>query len=176
MSYDSILLKALPLLKIERSPDHWWVTTFIWKWVCGHLFIERSPDHWWVTTFLHKANTVRLNWKVTRSLVSYDVKFFNINPVADYWRVTRSLVSYDVEKVEIHFYGIWLKGHQIIGELRRREYNNELRCLHWRVTRSLVSYDIFLETSKLFIKLKGHQIIGELRLDTVMWLSIDKKL
>ena len=80
--------------KIERSPDHWWVTT-----IChyknrnsiklkGHQIIgalrldscytsllgsiEWSPDHWWVTTYKQKEATLPHNWMVTRSLVSYD--------------------------------------------------------------------------------------------------------
>ncbi len=78
-------------------------------------------------------------WKVTRSLVSYD---FVLSPVEMRynWKVTRSLVSYD--KFSIFFSKIMkLKGHQIIGELRR-----------W-------SNYYFVRT----IILKGHQIIGELR-------------
>ena len=125
--------------------------------------IERSPDHWWVTTcrpwILSKTS---FDWKVTRSLVSYDRN--NIRQIRhrSHWKVTRSLVSYDLS---IH---VWLKvailkGHQIIGELRLTQgsYSNvlllkghqiigELRltwCLSirhqsdWKVTRSLVSYD-----------------------------------
>ena len=102
---------------IERSPDHWWVTTSIssvelkqggyWKVTRSlvsydsqlqdmeQLFeIERSPDHWWVTTNFFSLCSVFIYWKVTRSLVSYDLlSFFSLCSVL-------------------------LKGHQIIGELR----------------------------------------------------------
>ena len=104
-----------------------------------------------------------LDWRVTRSLVSYDQVWVTecLNDIN--WRVTRSLVSYD----EISFTGVkdvLLKGHQIIGELRHprqpitlreslkgHQIIGELRQLltllipsyeDWRVTRSLVSYDL----------------------------------
>ena len=73
VSYDNILLyMLLNPLKIEGSPDHWWVTTYNYllsgnklklkgHQIIGELrllraclsFFERiegSPDHWWVTT------------------------------------------------------------------------------------------------------------------------------
>ena len=141
VSYDKILFSLRICFNIERSPDHWWVTTTIWflaqyqsEQLKGHQIIgelrlrqtskhpygliERSPDHWWVTTVILKRLSIGIHWKVTRSLVSYDIdRIFKDN-----WCI--------------------LKGHQIIGELRLRA------LLTW--------------LSPLI--LKGHQIIGELRL------------
>ena len=56
--------------------------------------IERSPDHWWVTIIGIHVGLQIGDWKVTRSLVSYDP---------------------DLNGVPLD--GL-LKGHQIIGELR----------------------------------------------------------
>ena len=79
------------------------------------------------------------NWRVTRSLVSYDL-FIVVNVILiPYWRVTRSLVSYD-------------------ESMKRYE-----EALDWRVTRSLVSYDDGNTLEVRLLRLKGHQIIGELR-------------
>ena len=125
-------------------------------------WIEGSPDHWWVTTRWWPLYQCWWNWRVTRSLVSYDMK-------------TTSLTC-----------SFSLKGHQIIGELR--QINGSIRCwdliegspdhwwvttnglscfdshFNWRVTRSLVSYDIYYFKYAWWTGLKGHQIIGELRL------------
>ena len=102
---------------IERSPDHWWVTTILHQSVLRVYEIERSPDHWWVTTLSHTTlpkvgllkghqiiGELRLvgsfhykmltNWKVTRSLVSYDWVSFclslslSIERSPDHWWVT----------------------------------------------------------------------------------------
>ena len=84
-----------------------------------------------------------LDWKVTRSLVSYalDSKFFNscssIERSPDHWWVTPLHPTTTVLQN-------LLKGHQIIGELRPS-------------VKAEVSADK---------QLKGHQIIGELRLTT----------
>ena len=104
-----------------------------------------------------------LNWKVTRSLVSYDFTVTIWRPAFKDWKVTRSLVSYDFSCV-CSDYIIWLKGHQIIGELRLLLKDCSLPSAlierspdHWWVTTTplcpLCPQD----------KLKGHQIIGELR-------------
>ena len=104
--------------KIERSPDHWWVTTVLPAVVYSRPLIERSPDHWWVTTVLYMGeppmallkghqiigelrlwrpafNDSDINWKVTRSLVSYDPFLIASKALRKDWKVTRSLVSYD---------------------------------------------------------------------------------
>ena len=102
---------------IERSPDHWWVTTYS-KSCTTVYFIERSPDHWWVTTTIYKHFIASHNWKVTRSLVSYDMVRAYVPVEWLDWKVTRSLVSYDPYLA------------------------NFLKCFKdWKVTRSLVSYD-----------------------------------
>ena len=41
---------GINLANIERSPDHWWVTTMYCVLCKQKQTIERSPDHWWVTT------------------------------------------------------------------------------------------------------------------------------
>ena len=108
-----------------------------------------------------------LNWRVTRSLVSYDCLFFDSCSFSCNWRVTRSLVSYDLNLIETTFYLYKLKGHQIIGELRLRIVGWLLKTEYWRVTRSLVSYDTATTQNPTLCKLKGHQIIGELRHEPV---------
>ena len=109
---------AASLMFIERSPDHWWVTTYRLLSKYYKQYIERSPDHWWVTTtrrLLHLI--ISLDWKVTRSLVSYDFVRSNCELLQLNWKVTRSLVSYDKSSA-CNKILLRLKGHQIIGELR----------------------------------------------------------
>ena len=80
------------------------------------------------------------NWKVTRSLVSYDMaklavslySFIERSP--DHWWVTTRALAITRARAE-------LKGHQIIGELRLCASINATISPHWKVTRSLVSYD-----------------------------------
>ena len=164
MSYDpAFLLQHLSQKQIERSPDHWWVTTSVIQYFVLPVLIERSPDHWWVTTAQKHRNTPEhilkghqiigelrpkelskktycSNWKVTRSLVSYDafklsdITLQRIERSPDHWWVTTSNVT-------IAFLWFRLKGHQIIGELRPR----------YAFSRAAAT------------RLKGHQIIGELR-------------
>ena len=156
------LSKTLPL--IEGSPDHWWVTTLIVGLVFVVVVIEGSPDHWWVTTTTIGSYMKTSYWRVTRSLVSYDLSQTTLPNVGLDWRVTRSLVSYDLPKVGLvfvvvlkghqiigelrqpskHWYpsNLLLKGHQIIGELRPPSVSLLLSFRNWRVTRSLVSYDV----------------------------------
>ena len=117
VSYDSSLSTRPKGLQIERSPDHWWVTTPCLHSPLGPK-IERSPDHWWVTTESYELLKLGYHWKVTRSLVSYD------------------LLKFAVEEQ------IKLKGHQIIGELRHKGSFRPLHSYYWKVTRSLVSYDL----------------------------------
>ena len=82
---------------------------------------------------------VHEDWKVTRSLVSYDWVKHPLAIAGKHWKVTRSLVSYDQRNAgAMHL--LLLKGHQIIGELRPP-----------------------FKVAKFRTKLKGHQIIGELR-------------
>ena len=50
VSYDCELHLKTSQDKIERSPDHWWVTTINDLMIRDSIVIERSPDHWWVTT------------------------------------------------------------------------------------------------------------------------------
>ena len=83
------------IIIIERSPDHWWVTTKDTPLSSLSTKIERSPDHWWVTTCISSC-------------------CYNFS----YWKVTRSLVSYDCSIQEDFACSLILKGHQIIGELR----------------------------------------------------------
>ena len=72
-------------------------------------------------------------------------------------------MSYDVANSSYNLRA-WLKGHQIIGELRHRYSFNLALATNWKVTRSLVSYDHFYLSFFIYpLLLKGHQIIGELR-------------
>ena len=102
--------------------------------------IERSPDHWWVTTSNSQAKFCLRYWKVTRSLVSYDRAApttrarEDIERSPDHWWVTTKVVDFFlhlgvIERSPDHwwvttwwdlraFTAIKLKGHQIIGELR----------------------------------------------------------
>ena len=50
VSYDYKHKQSSLTLRIEWSPDHWWVTTTISNLQSTPLEIEWSPDHWWVTT------------------------------------------------------------------------------------------------------------------------------
>ena len=174
---------------IERSPDHWWVTTMEEFPMALCFFIERSPDHWWVTTNLSALITrsvtlkghqiigeLRLNivfiivvidknWKVTRSLVSYDTLFL---PVSTSFSLKGHQIIGELRPIIItsNIFSHKLKGHQIIGELRLS--NATLPTVgtgierspdHWWVT---TCFHIVLHWTTS--KLKGHQIIGELRL------------
>ena len=125
---------------IERSPDHWWVTTAIAR-VRYNINIERSPDHWWVTTLYGSIFHIFINWKVTRSLVSYDLILQIFSVTLPYWKVTRSLVSYDSD-ITLQSVGVWVI---------------ERSPDHWWVT---TYTDVYLHCLS---GLKGHQIIGELR-------------
>ena len=126
-----------------------------------------------------------MDWRVTRSLVSYDGIFSYTTSKAEiegspdhwwvttihsyvqlllpvHWRVTRSLVSYD------NFLGHSLYPKAIEGSPDHWWVTTiagfaSASSLNWRVTRSLVSYDLVSWTTPRFFKLKGHQIIGELR-------------
>ena len=117
VSYDLFWASSRVLNSIERSPDHWWVTTLFYIVIIKICSIERSPDHWWVTTSSEVCSRIHSNWKVTRSLVSYDLLLFFV------------------------LFFLLLKGHQIIGELRLLCSGSRFPSGDWKVTRSLVSYD-----------------------------------
>ena len=95
MSYDLLPCGLYGGSEIERSPDHWWVTTCIPAFKLAEATIERSPDHWWVTTNASICAEAPKYWKVTRSLVSYDDSSTAAAVYPTDWKVTRSLVSYD---------------------------------------------------------------------------------
>ena len=160
----------------------------------GYLIIEGSPDHWWVTTvILHTpllSNTLKGHQIIGELRLFYLLMIRMVN-----WRVTRSLVSYDgivSYKLKLEL----LKGHQIIGELRLHWFRcgliisklkghqiiGELRLYlgvfffsgfiegspdHWWVTTHNPLYWADLA------KLKGHQIIGELRLHRQRYQRLD---
>ena len=94
--------------------------------------------------------------------MSYDCCFIKRHNHATYWKVTRSLVSYDLRCGVLNLLRS-LKGHQIIGELRPELsvslhwHPIERSPDHWWVTTSPPA------SSMDFSILKGHQIIGELR-------------
>ena len=118
MSYDFYRQAIYILLPIEGSPDHWWVTTIETQENIGLAILKGHQiiGELRLTTLIN--NQSHWNWRVTRSLVSYDVAIAIIANPMFYWRVTRSLVSYDLSKESINFLASLLKGHQIIGELR----------------------------------------------------------
>ena len=94
VSYDLPHCYQTLLCEIEGSPDHWWVTTIHSTPIGISLVIEGSPDHWWVTTFKVIFIWIFNNWRVTRSLVSYDAffadsdRFCSIEGSPDHWWVT----------------------------------------------------------------------------------------
>ena len=171
--------------KVTRSLVSYDVTSYII--ICCSV-IERSPDHWWVTTTAAAIYpTASTNWKVTRSLVSYDI--YSFNRAAPTTRLKGHQIIGELRhlKLKSSFSFCWLKGHQIIGELRllkaclsslertlkghqiigelRREWlfnchDNliERSPDHWWVTTPTVG------VGNVVVVLKGHQIIGELRL------------
>ena len=130
------------------------------------FFIERSPDHWWVTTNLSALITRSVTLKGHQIIGELRLNIVFIIVVIDKnWKVTRSLVSYDTLFLPVST-SFSLKGHQIIGELRLS--NATLPTVgtgierspdHWWVT---TCFHIVLHWTTS--KLKGHQIIGELRL------------
>ena len=143
----------MKLPKIEGSPDHWWVTTPVnppaskRDLLKGHQIIGELR-------LLHSSNHLcSFYWRVTRSLVSYDFPLFKPLMLL-HWRVTRSLVSYDGTEIPFRITW-WLKGHQIIGELRRLSRFLTLLTRDWRVTRSLVSYDVYPIASITFEPIEG---------------------
>ena len=112
-------------------------------------------------------SALRINWRVTRSLVSYVIFFISNYLIKIYWRVTRSLVSYVLTWL-LMLWLLRLKGHQIVGELRPNLVADALVAEiegspdRWWVT----SYEAL--NIRMFITLKGHQIVGELRLHTLL--------
>ena len=140
MSYDSSLNRNTVILKLK---GHQIIgeLRLEYKFTLWGVKIERSPDHWWVTTMAIKPAIRYWNWKVTRSLVSYDVRVLHRNYLVLDWKVTRSLVSYDWSFTFSSISKTKLKGHQIIGELRLSLITLTDFFSHWKVTRSLVSYD-----------------------------------
>ena len=153
----------MKLNTIEGSPDHWWVTTIpsecfkLPKKLKGHQIIGELRL---MTPTLH---CIMWDWRVTRSLVSYDlISNLQSIPLED-WRVTRSLVSYD------YSYLININNRVIEGSPD-----------HWWVTTAffISSAKVFFiegspdhwwvttwpfNSASIFARLKGHQIIGELR-------------
>ena len=140
VSYDTTAFEAVARATIERSPDHWWVTTETIRTqqlqykLKGHQIIgELRP------LMTHYIHLQELDWKVTRSLVSYDLF------------VCASINATIIERSPDHW---WVTTY----------FPSSFRSWKdWKVTRSLVSYDFNRFFSKLNSKLKGHQIIGELR-------------
>ena len=204
------LISTAESSEIEGSPDHWWVTTLRLPSV---VLLLKLKGHQ-IIGELRQVCGGRLyacfHWRVTRSLVSYDCRYVVPNAKCWHWRVTRSLVSYDLVNKIVRFFiliegspdhwwvtttqslskivGYWLKGHQIIGELRPLMgylLNSSLEIEgspdHWWVTTSLIDFehrfcsiegspDHWWVTTQqhqqypTHVILKGHQIIGELRL------------
>ena len=164
VSYDESICVRRFLALIERSPDHWWVTTG-GQPLC-RLYVSLK-GHQIIGELRHKMicfSQIHLDWKVTRSLVSYDLDASNtscmlsIERSPDHWWVTTFFPMLNAgSPLKLKGHQIigelrhasstqketfqWLKGHQIIGELRRSPINLIKVSLDWKVTRSLVSYD-----------------------------------
>ena len=79
---------------IERSPDHWWVTTNQALLADSDRFIERSPDHWWVTTYQYPVQTCHAierspdHWWVTTTKGRITNWAILIERSPDHWWVT----------------------------------------------------------------------------------------
>ena len=121
VSYDRTIYSHSTENSIERSPDHWWVTTLrasasaMLKGLKGHQIIgelrlktnslqlpsaiERSPDHWWVTTWPNFSTQNRFLLKG--------------HQIIGELRLFINLCTTPINT---------LKGHQIIGELRQRSH------------------------------------------------------
>ena len=133
---------------IERSPDHWWVTTgkqqfYTWLFTLkGHQIIGE------LRLYPTSSRIISGDWKVTRSLVSYDHCLPEAFLQPFDWKVTRSLVSYDyslrraapitnIERSPDHWWVTTAFSDSVITFAK-----------DWKVTRSLVSYDYLLCNSE----------------------------
>ena len=164
MSYDFSFFTLLSRASIERSPDHWWVTTLFYALKDVELILKGHQIIGELRLFYFSMLELYMDWKVTRSLVSYDAPqnckqiLSQIERSPDHWWVTTkaditTILFERIERSPDHWWvttpaylqdgkQFQLKGHQIIGELRLKVF---ILSLHG-------------------LLLKGHQIIGELRL------------
>ena len=155
MSYVLTLLTERTTFLIEGSPDRWWVTSRSRNSATLNLAIEGSPDRWWVTSLIHKVNNQDLlNWRVTRSLVSYVLIFNRLgcciklkgHQIVGELRHKTLLNTLELKR---------LKGHQIVGELRLICFSLITVIINWRVTRSLVSYVISIKSGSCYNHIEG---------------------
>ena len=148
VSYDLLSFQNIHLQEIERSPDHWWVTT-------NHRYLiskqGKLKGHQIIGELRHSCCCVSSScYKLKGHQIIGELRLFPFLYLEDFphWKVTRSLVSYD----------------SIVEYLPQSVSN-------WKVTRSLVSYDFYALFKRIRWKLKGHQIIGELRPDSIESLN-----
>ena len=174
------------LTNIERSPDHWWVTTLLVRDPCQNVHIERSPDHWWVTTTVARLRLDTLDierspdhWWVTTAHETIVRRLQQIERSPDHWWVT-------TYSSKLNFFHVLIERSPDHWWVTTRFIRYKFIRSYWKVTRSLVSYDFDVVFIKIMIdierspdhwwvttflqkrltknvSLKGHQIIGELR-------------
>ena len=141
VSYDKSNSISASSYWIERSPDHWWVTTNAMLFNYG-VQIERSPDHWWVTT--KELLRYQLLFRLKGHQIIGELRLFHFCQ---------------------HLGTDGLKGHQIIGELRQRWARARRRNIQLKGHQIIGELRHILHSHHNHrIRLKGHQIIGELRL------------
>ena len=110
--------------QLSYSLPYWKVTRSLVSYDVQYLFyhqseseIERSPDHWWVTTLFLSFRLCSAILKGHQIIGELRLSVLLSVLLIEDWKVTRSLVSYDSAE-ENPCNWAWLKGHQIIGELR----------------------------------------------------------
>ena len=124
VSYDLLGAFQFGINLIERSPDHWWVTTNYLEVLSsfssllkGHQIIGELRLHLIEQPPLRRLLKGHQIIGELRLLLSYYATS------TSNWKVTRSLVSYDFVSILELTIVIKLKGHQIIGELRQPPNN-----------------------------------------------------
>ena len=89
-----------------------------WAWCSNHAVLKGHQIIGELRLSCVLLSLFKYNWRVTRSLVSYDLREYrkvnrhHIEGSPDHWWVTTWLCLYSASD-------LWLKGHQIIGELRQ---------------------------------------------------------
>ena len=140
VSYDLCFRNKELLSLIEWSPDHWWVTTSVGYFGTAIVILNGHQ----IIGELRQLNildtSLRNDWMVTRSLVSYDLV---------------AIIGFSTPKIE------WSPDHWWVTTKIKKKCK---QWTYWMVTRSLVSYDDYACFEEYPRELNGHQIIGELRL------------
>ena len=184
VSYDHKWVKVVPKISLKGHQIIGELRLIICCQI-AHCLIERSPDHWWVTTcsFAAEENPLRLKghqiigelrpssmqkdtfqWLKGHQIIGELRPFkLSLQTLPTVLKGHQIIGELRPRKNLLSLARVRLKGHQIIGELRPGRYDLMLGAGYWKVTRSLVSYDRKSHVIELGAQLKGHQIIGELR-------------